>query len=72
MPCWPTTARSQVDNLDLVLDVDTPIVRRLTAIEPQHELAETMDAVLEGTVRATQQVTEVSRAAQRQHHRRRR
>lgn len=50
-------------DLDVEADVDTPIMRRLTSIETgQHELAETMDAVLEGTVRATRQVTEVSRA----------
>ena len=53
----------EVDNGDLVVDVDTPIMRRLTSIETgQHELAETMDAVLADTVRATRQVTEVSRA----------
>jgi methyl-accepting chemotaxis protein len=38
-------------------------MRRLTSIEAgQHELAEAMDAVLDGTVKATRQVTEVSRA----------
>lgn len=52
-----------VDNTDLALSVDTPIVRRLTSIEAgQHALATTMDAVLEGTVAATRQVTDVSRA----------
>jgi methyl-accepting chemotaxis protein len=53
----------QEDHADLVLDVDTPIMRRLTSIETgQHDLAESMDAALDGTVRATHQVTEVSRA----------
>lgn len=51
------------DQAALAVTVDTPITRRLVAIETgQRELAETMDAVLEGTVKATQQVTDVSRA----------
>jgi len=51
------------DPADLALNVDTPIMRRLTSIETgQRELVETMDAVLAGTVHATQQIIDVSRA----------
>lgn len=50
-------------DVNAVPDVDTPIMRRLTSIEAsQQELAAAMDAVLEGTVSATRQVTEISHA----------